>query len=189
MITMKRIILILIVLILAVSPAVAQNVTIEGVSFEIPHEYENGRVTDSSYVYQSGFTFRILSLSHYPNLRFNFGSDYIDCDSSEQTVIDGRDAYVIHDHYENRNYTTVYFPSGNTIFLICFNDTEVNAEIEELIASTPPQEMTHDEFGESLEKAVNDYQDQLAQEEAEYELEEIYRQNQPEHRSFLFLWI
>ncbi len=168
--------------------ASAENVTIKGVDFEIPSQYEHGTLKESSYVYQSGLTFRILSLDYDKNLKINYGDDIINANSAEYANIAGHDAVVIYKTYESKDYTTVYFATGNTIFLICFNDTYVNDDITNLIAGTPAQTMSTDEFSSKLNEALNDYKDQLAQEEAQIEYEEYQKSSRPTHRYFFF-WL
>ena len=183
---MKRILVLFIISLLLIPAVAAQNVTITGVSFEIPEQYEHGTAKPNSYVYESGLTFRILNVDNSKNLRLNFGSDIYDADSHEETSIAGHDAVVISRHYNSKYYTSLYFATGDHIFLICFNDTNVNDEIRDMISKTPEQTMSHDEFSSRLNQAANDYQDQLMQEEQDYNSEQYYRNNKPTHRFFFF---
>lgn len=183
---MKRIIIIFIIILILIPSVAAQNVTIKGVNFEIPHQYEHGTTKDSSYMYENGLTFRILALDDSQNLRINYGSDINECNSAEQTTIAGHDVIVTYDDFENKAYTTVYFAAGDTFFLICFNDTYVNDDISGLIANAPEQNMSHDEFVNTLNEVNNDYQNQLAQEKAELDAEEYQRANKPENRYYFF---
>lgn len=182
---MKRLSVLLLILIL-VAPAVAQNVTIHDVSFEIPHQYEGGTAKESSYVYQSGLTFRILGLNDTRNLKINFGDDFTEASSYDETQIQGHDAVVIHRQYKGEPYTTVYLPIGDEIFLVCFNDSDVNDDIFEMISKLPAQTMSSDDFSNALSKAVEDYQNQVAQEKADIQAQEYYSSNQPTHRFFFF---
>ena len=75
---MKRFLLVIFIALLLVPCVAAQNVTIKGVDFEIPPQYNGGTLKENSYVYESGFTFRILVLDDYENLKFNYGSDISD---------------------------------------------------------------------------------------------------------------
>ncbi len=185
---MKTILLISLILLLIIPMAGAENVTIKGVDFEIPQQYEHGTLKESSYLYQSGLTFRILSLDYDKNLKINYGDDIVNANSAEYTNIEGHDAVVIYKTYESRNYTTVYFATGDNIFLVCFNDTYVNDDITKLIGQTPAQTMSTDEFADRLNNALNDYKDQLAQEEAEIEYEQYQKSNRPTSRYFFF-WL
>ena len=186
MIIMKKIIILLIILLIAIPLAAAQNVTIKGVGFEIPHQYEHGTEKPTSYVYQSGLTFRILNLDDSKNLRINFGDDLDGAKSVDETSIAGHDAVVILRQYNSKPYTTVYFATGNQIFLICFNDTEVNDDIQNIISKTPEQTMSHDEFSSRLNQASSDYQSQIAQEEQDYMSEQYSRNNKPVNRYYFF---
>ncbi|MBQ9026901.1 MAG: hypothetical protein IJ104_11155 [Methanobrevibacter sp.] len=185
---MKRILLILLIFLMIIPIAAGENITIKGVDFDIPAQYEHGTLKESSYVYQSGLTFRILSLDYDKNLKINYGDDIVNANSAEYTNIAGHDAVVVHKTYESKDYTTVYFATGDNIFLICFNDTYVNDDITNLIAGTPAQTMSTDEFSSRLNDALSDYKDQLAQEEAEIYYEDYQKSNRPTNRYFFF-WL
>lgn len=183
---MKKIFIITIILLILIPSAAAANITIKGVSFEIPQQYEHGTLKDSSYVYESGLTFRILNLDDSKNLKINFGGDVDGAKSADQTQIAGHDAAVISREYNSKAYTTVYFATGDKIFLICFNDTYVNDDISKIIEKTPQQTMSHDDFSSRLNQALSDYQDQLAQEDADLREEQYQRNNQPTNRFFFW---
>lgn len=187
LIIMKRIFLIFIVLVIVIPSVSAGNVTIKGVNFEIPQQYEHGTQKESLYVYESGLTFRILNLDDSRNLKSNFGSDIEGAKSVDQTNIAGHDAVVILKEYNSKQYTTVYFATGDKIFLICFNDTYVNDDISKIIEKTPEQTMSHDDFASRLNKALNDYENQVAQEKADLRQEEYQRNNKPTNR--FFFWV
>ena len=87
---------------------------------------------------------------------------------------------------ENPRDTTVYFATGDKIFLICFNDTCVNDDISKIIEKTPQQTMSHDDFSSRLNQALSDYQDQLSQEDADLREEQYQRNNQPTNRFFFW---
>lgn len=185
---MKKVIIIILLLLISIPMASAENVTIKGVDFQIPQQYEHGTLKESSYVYQSGFTFRILSLDNYKNLRLNYGDDIVNAKSAQHMTIAGHDAVVIPNKYESKDYTTVYFATGNSIFLVCFNDTYVNEDITNLIADTPAQTMSSGEFADQLNSALEDYKDQLANEEAQLQYEDYQRSNKPTTR-YYFFWL
>ena len=171
---------------LFIPASAAGNVTIKGVDFEIPDQYDGGILKDSSYVYKSGLTFRILSLDDAKNLRINFGDDFTEALSHEETTIEGHDAVVIHRSFDGRNYTTVYTPIGDKIFLICFNDTYVNDDISKMISKLPSQNMTHDDFSASLNTALSDFKEQVSQEKSDIEAQEMYKEDNPINRFFFF---
>lgn len=185
LINMKRILLIFLIILIIIPSATAGNVTIKGVNFEIPHQYEHGTLKESSYVYGNGLTFRILNLDDSKNLKINFGGDVDGAKSVDQTQITGHDAVVILREYNSKEYTTVYFATGDKIFLICFNDTSVNDDITKIIEKTPEQTMSHDEFSSRLNQALNDYKNQVAQENADLRQEE-YSKNNNRHNNFFF---
>lgn len=186
MIIMKKIIIIFLIFLIFIQTAAAGNVTIKGVDFEIPDQYEHGTLKDSSYVYQSGFKFRILALDSYKNLKFNYGSDISESNSHTQTNIAGHDAVIIPGEYNSVPHTTVYFVTGDIIYLICFNDTYVNDDITEMISKTPAQNMSTDDFYATLDYASGDYQKQVDDENAEYDAYQQSRQNRPVNRYFFF---
>ena len=182
---MKRILLIFLIILIIIPSATAGNVTIKGVNFEIPHQYEHGTLKESSYMYGNGLTFRILNLDDSKNLKINFGGDVDGAKSVDQTQIAGHDAVVILREYNSKEYTTVYFATGDKIFLICFNDTSVNDDITKIIEKTPEQTMSHDDFASRLNQALNDYKNQVAQENADLRQEE-YSKNNNRHNNFFF---
>lgn len=186
LINMKKILLIFLILLVVIPSAAAENVTIKGVSFEIPHQYEHGTLKESSYVYESGLTFRILNLDDSRNLKINFGGDVDGAKSVDQTQIAGHDAVVILKEHNSKQYTTVYFATGDKIFLICFNDTYVNDDISKVIGNTPQQTMSHDDFASRLNQALGDYEDQIAQENDNIRQDEYARNNRQSNRFFFF---
>ena len=183
---MKKIFLIFLILLIVIPSAAGGNVTIKGVNFEIPQQYEHGTQKESSYVYESGLTFRILNLDDSKNLKINFGDDIDGAKSVDQTEIAGHDAVVILKEYNSKEYTTVYFTTGDKIFLICFNDTHVNDDISKIIEKTPQQTMSHDDFSSRLNQALSDYENQVAQEDANLRQEEYQRNNKPTNRFFFW---
>lgn len=183
---MKRIVIILLIFLIFIPASSAGNITIKGINFEIPHQYDHGTQKDSSYVYQSGFKFRILALDEYKNLRFNYGSDMDGAKSYEQTSIAGHDAMVIHNEYNSVPYTTVYFTTADKIFLVCFNDTYVNSDISDMISKTPSQNVSSSTFYGALDEALADYQVQLEQEKRDHDSYQQSKNNQPTHRFFFF---
>lgn len=183
---MKRIILFLLILLIFIPASAAGNVTIKGVDFEIPKEYEHGTLKESSYVYPSGFKFRILALDDYKNLKFNYGSDISEAKSYSHTNIAGHDAVKVSGEYDSVPHTTVYFVTGDMIYLICFNDTYVNDEITGIISKTPAQNMSGDEFYATLDYASQDYQKQLEDENARYDSYQQSQHNRPVNRYFFF---
>ena len=185
LINMKRILLIFLIILIILPSAAAKNVTIKGVNFEIPHQYENGTLKESSYVYKNGFTFRILNLDDSKNLRTNFGGDVDGAKSVDQTQIAGHDAFVILREYNAKEYTSIYFATGDKIFLICFNDSSVNDDITQIIEKTPEQSMSHDNFSSRMNQALNDYKNQIAQEYGDLRQEE-YSKNNNRHNNFFF---
>ena len=188
---MKRFLLVIFIALFLVPCVAAQNVTIKGVDFEIPSQYDGGTLKENSYVYESGFTFRILVLDDYENLKFNYGSDISDENqiNAYQTTIAGHDAVVINSQYKDKQYTTVYLPIGDKIFLIAFNDTDLNDDIIKMIESLPAQTMSHDEFIDNLNSALTDYQSDRAQEELDYEMEQQNKNNEEKRSFFMFIWI
>ncbi|MBE6510976.1 MAG: hypothetical protein E7Z74_06890 [Methanobrevibacter millerae] len=185
---MRKLIIIILALVIFIPVASAQNVTINGVDFQIPQQYEHGTVKESSYVYQSGFTFRILSLDDYKNLRLNYGDDIVNAKSAQHTSIAGHDAVVIPNKYQSKDYTTVYFATADKIFLVCFNDTYVNDDITNMIANTPAQTMSANDFANQLNSALEDYKQQLSDKEAQLEYEDYQRSNKPTTR-YYFFWL
>lgn len=183
---MKRILPILAIVLIMLAPVCAQSVTIHGADFEIPSGYEHGTARDSSYVYESGFTFRILGLEDKNNLRINYGDDITNGKSHEQTSIAGHDAIVIHDDYKGKQYTSIYLPIGDEIFLICYNDTYVRNDIAEMISKAPAQTMSSEDFLTSLNDAVDAYQEQVSNEQAELDAEAYQRATRPTNRYYFF---
>lgn len=184
---MKKNLVIIIILLILIPAAAGQNVTIKGVDFEIPQQYSGGTVKENSYVYESGFTFRILVLDNYKNLKFNYGSDILgeNTVNSTQSTIAGHDAVVINSFYKEKNYTTVYVAIADKIYLICFNDTKVNDDIVKMIEPTPAQTMSHDDFVGKLNNALKEYQSELKYQEENYNSQQ---NNKVQRNFFLFIW-
>ena len=195
---MKRIILILLILafILPICAGDNSTVTIAGVDFIIPEEYQGGDLSDTSYMKGSGYNFRILSLSNYKNLKFNFGSDSLNdgvLDIAE-SYVGGHAAAVIYSNISacKHEVVTIYFASGDNIFLVCYNGSEITPEIEKMIENTPASSMSDEIFYNKLADAQLEYSYDLEKEQREIELERTIdnalEKQQSGHSRFFFYY-
>ena len=193
---MKKIILLIIILAFVLPACAGDNSTvdIDGVDFIIPEEYQGGDLSDTSYMKGSGFNFRILSLSSYKNLKFNFGSDSLNDDVLDITerYVGGHAAVVIYSNISSCEHEviTIYFATGDTIYLVCYNGSEVTPEIEKMIENTPASSMSDETFYNKLADAQLEYAYDLEQEEQEIELERAVdnavEKHQRDHSRFFF---
>ena len=195
---MKKIFLLIIILAFVLPACAGDNSTvdIDGVDFIIPEEYQGGDLSDTSYMKGSGFNFRILSLSSYKNLKFNFGSDSLDDDVLDinESYVGGHAAVVIYSNISacEHEVITIYFATGDTIFLVCYNGSEVTPEIEKMIENTPASSMSDETFYNKLADAQLEYAYDLEQEEQEIELERAVdnaiEKHQRDHSRFFFFY-
>ena len=186
---MKRIIIILLILVflLPVCAGAESTVNVDGVDFTIPQKYSGGELTDSCYMLNNAYTFRILSLASEKNLKLNFGYD-----SSSDDVLDIRESYVGGHNavviYSNKTIcehevVSIYYACGDKIFVISYNGSEVTPEIEKMIENTPESSISGETLYNTLADAQLEYVYDLEQEENEIELENAIDNALEKHQS------
>ncbi len=177
---MKKIILIFLVLALTlpICASADSSVTIDGVDFNIPEAYIGGNMTNNTYIVDSPYTFEIMSLGEYKNLRFNFGYDSLDDEviSVNETSIGDHSVVAIHANKTicDHDVITVYFQTGDTIFKISYNGSQITPEIEKIINNTPKSSVPSDVFYNELVVAQEGYVEDIEKEEKTIELEQAF---------------
>ena len=172
------------------------TVSVDGVDFAVPQEYSGGDLRDSSYMVDNAYTFRILSLSDYDNLKFNFGRDSLDEDVTDivESCIGGHDAVVIYTDESacQHEVVSIYFAVGDKIFVISYDGSEVTPEIENMIENTPDSSMSGETFYNKLADAQLEYSYDLEQEKRGIELEDsidnALDRHQSQHSRFFFFY-
>ena len=170
------------ILIISVIPFsfASENVTVNGVTFEIPDQYTNGRSTDNSYLYNNIFTFAIRALDSTEFLVDTYGDEASNEDGSTTDLTIGN-----HDVVHIVNYVSVaesrvsyaFFACGDVIYCISWKGSEMTPEIEDMIRNSPDSNYTYNEFHDVLNQAETQYQEDLAAEEQAYDDYQEQEQN------------
>ena len=155
---MKKILIILIAILIFISYVHAQdNTTVEinGVSFEIPEKYQDGRIYKNSY---SSDTFHIICVDD--DLPEQIGLWAHEKDYEENLTISNHPVkfYYQYNPHSKDNYSHVYFASGNSIYEISWLGNNITPDIEKLIRDTPPSKINENKFYSILDESINTYE-------------------------------
>lgn len=158
---MKRIILFILIFLLigCVYAGDFSNVTVNGVDFEIPHEYSKGDNLKGKYVYKDLRTFAILCVDDY--IISSYGGYYDISDNSRDLSIDGRPARLLtmYNKYIEKNVSYLYFPVGKSVYCICYQGNDVNESISHIVESASQSNMSADTFYVLLGEAYKSHED------------------------------
>lgn len=174
----------ILMLVLAPISVASENVTVNGVTFEIPDQYSPGRSSDSSYVHTNVFTFAIRALDSTQFLVDAYGDEASNKNSSRDDLTIGT-----HDVVHIVNYVSVaghrvsyaFFACGDVIYCISWEGSEMSPEIEDMIRNSPDSNYTYYEFHDVLNQAETQYLEDLAAEEQEYEEYLAYKNDPATH--------
>lgn len=153
---MKKILIILITVILVGCVYAQDNMTVEinGVSFEIPEKYQDGRTYKNGY---SSDTFHIICVDD--DLPRQIGLWAREKDYEKNLTISNHPTrhYYQYNPQDKDNYSHVYFASGNSIYEISWEGNNITPDIEKLIKNTPPSKIDEYEFYSILDESINTY--------------------------------
>ncbi|MGN0093218.1 MAG: hypothetical protein ACI37V_02065 [Methanobrevibacter sp.] len=174
----------------------SKTVKVDNVSFTLPQQYQSGNLTNNSYVIKNVFEFGILSLGDNRNLGSNLIDElyYSNLNSYEYTDIDGHYAFVTNSYKSSvkHNVTSIFFNTGDKIYLLSYNGNNLTPVIEDVIGSTPKSEMSRDEFVNLINSTYEEYaaDEDSANEAYDYEKSyEDYSNSQTHHHRINFIWI
>lgn len=170
------------------------EVTVNKVTFKIPEKFSNGTMNTANTCYKHGepFDFLIFSLIKYDNLKSMYGSS---AGSSglrdvEHTEIAGHPATVLYEYnnFYNHDYLEVFFATGEKIFRIQYNSSNLTDELREIIKSSPQSNMSKETFFEKLDNAQSDYEREEFEKNLELDMEDYYRtyNDNNKHNSFYY---
>ena len=161
---MKKLCIIFIsVLILSVSFIAAEDssdwktVSISGNDFKIPPKYSNGELSDYKYQIDNWNNFAILCVDTF--LESNYG--YVaSLGNGEKMTINGHPAiyFCSYNSYEKTDLSRVYFASGNSIYCISYQGSNLTSDIREIVSTSNPSSISGDEFYSRLDKAVEEHE-------------------------------
>lgn len=170
------------------------EVTVNKVTLKIPEKFSNGTMNKDNTSYKHGepFDFLIFSLIKYDNLKsmYGYSSTSDGLTDMEETEIEGHPAVVLYRHndYYNHDYLEVFFATGEKIFRIHYNSSNVTDELTEIIKSTPESKMSKETFLDKLDTAQRDYEREEFEKNLELDIEDYYRTYNDEHKHNSFYY-
>lgn len=148
----------ILVFLTAIPLAVASydTVTIDGVTFDIPSQYQNGRSFDGGYVFDNFNVFGIQSLSS--SLSNVYGYDMKNA-YSENTTIGSHDIVYCYKYNptSETNNSAVYFSCNDTIYSISFEGNTIPDYVREMVENSPESTLSSEEFYSILDNALDQY--------------------------------
>lgn len=172
-----------------------KTIKVDNVSFSLPHQYQVGYLRNTSYVVGNMFEFGILSLDSEKDLGSNLVDElyYSNLNGYEYQNINGHYAFVTHTYKSSvkHNVTSVFFNTGDKLFLLSFSGNNITPTIEDIISSTPKSNMSLEEFESTINSTYSEYaeNEEIANQEYENEkFNEIYESSHRHHR-FNLIWI
>ena len=159
----------ILMLVLAPISVASENVTVNGVTFEIPDQYSNGDIDDNSYILDSVYVFGIVANLNSP-LHFFYGNEAVNKDNSENLTIGTHDVVHIVDYIDVRGYDVsfAYFVCGDTFYCISWKGTEMTPDIANMIRNSPDSDYTYNEFHDLLNEAEIEHMNNLTRQKQEY---------------------
>lgn len=154
-----------------------KNVTVDGVNFEVPQEYQDIAAESDEHVYMldSIFDFAIRSLYNEEYLVDEYGYVLEDAYSSEVVTIGSHDVYYVLKDVLDNPVSFAFFASGEKIFCISWEGDSITPEIENMIEKAPDSEYSSEELSNIFNNAETQYAQDLEDEKQEYE---YYQQDQ-----------
>lgn len=193
---MKKIVLLTIIIILifmiGLNPICASdkvnssnwtNITIDGVNFKLPPEYEGGSFmgeeNHTGYMLDTVFDFSLMSLRKKSTLReiYGYESTIDELNSFNETKIGKHVVVLLHSYRYicNHNVTYVFFVVNKTIFGLSFNGDKITDNIQEMIKNTPKSNLSKKKFYERLDEAQETYLEKEEEYDEYYEYTESQR--------------
>ena len=154
---MKKIFIILI-FVLVVGCVWAQDtstIEINGITFEIPSKYQDGKLTDDRYSLENEFSIQCIDGA----IPKHIGLWATEKDFVESLTIDNHPVrhYYQYNEFVHDNQSHAYFASNESIYEIKWTGTELTEEIENKIKNTPSSEITEDTFNNILNESIDIY--------------------------------
>ena len=160
---MKKIIILILILILSLSTVTAIDSSswevkkVGDVDFKVPPQYAGGRLSDNAYTVNDTNNFYIACVDSF--LTRNYGYNSVNYDYNENISVGGHDTFYFnrYNNYIKDNVSAIYFASGNSIYVINWGGNSISPEIEEIISSAPPSDISLEDFYLRLDQAQSDY--------------------------------
>lgn len=148
-----------------------KNITVDGVTFELPQKYQGSSVGSDGHVYMLDTVFDFAIRSMYSNdyLVDEYGYAIEKAKSSEVVNIGSHEVYYVLTEMLNKEVSYAFFASGEKIFCISWEGDSITPEIENMIEKTPESSYSSDELSNIFNNANNQYIEDLAAEQQEYE--------------------
>lgn len=155
------------------------NITINGIDFQIPPEYEGGRNGSDFYLKDNVFTFGLVTLEDDKSLRNNYGyeSTLDELYDVEEMEIDGHHAVAYYSHRSicDHDVTYLYFESNKTFYALSYDGNDVNDTVKKIVSYTPKSEFSKEKFNDKLNQMQDDYIEEQREYAEDYAYEEGYR--------------
>ena len=159
------------------------NITIDGVNFKLPPEYEGGHFTGeenhTGYMLETVFDFSINSMYSEARLReeYGFESTIEELTSFDEEIIGNHNVILLHSYRSicGHNVTYAFFVVNKTIFSLSYNGINLTANLKDMINSTPKSELSKKEFLNQLDEAQTSYLEAEKEYDENYAYSEFYR--------------
>ncbi|WP_303335090.1 hypothetical protein [Methanobrevibacter sp.] len=163
-----------------------KTVAIEGHSFKIPPKYDGGELKAHSYTIGNWNNFEIACVDSY--ITSNYG--YV---ASQQLVgddltINGHPAryFCSYNKYEKTDLSRIYFPVGKSIYYVSWQSSNLSEDVNEIVASSEPSQISEEIFYEILDQALQDYKNEESLEKT-YVPQQTYSKSN--HHNYLNYYI
>lgn len=139
----------------SVSAQVNSTIEINGVNFEIPDEYQDGKVLDKGYRFNNSFSIYCID----DNIPKSLGLWACEKDYEENLTIDNHPVryYYQYNSYVKNNLSHAYFASGDSFYEISWIGNEISPEIKKIISDSPKSNISSDTFYNVLDESVDIY--------------------------------
>lgn len=134
-----------------------KNVTIGNNTFKIPPKYDSGKLNENSYQIDNWNNFAILCIDSY--IANNYGFEASQYGPRTDLEINGHPAryFCGYNKYEKTELSRIYFASGQSIYCVSYQGSNLSEECKEIVASSDASEISADDFYNILDLALENY--------------------------------
>lgn len=134
-----------------------ETVTIDGVTFDIPGQFQDGRTIEDGYIFDNNNVFSIHSLE--TSLDNVYGYRMSNAENENMTIESHEVVYCFkYNPSSETNNSAVFFACGDIIYVIAFEGNTIPDYIREMIANSPDSTLSSEEFYSTLDDALTQYQ-------------------------------
>lgn len=132
----------------AVDSSKWKTITVDDTDFKIPPEYENGDLSNISYIKDKWRYFEIFSYKHDSHQEFHDFGYELTSNNLHNIQVDksGNHDMIIMSRYYEEDYIQIWFMCGNATYRINQNGSNISENVREIIKTSPKQNLTSQEF-------------------------------------------